>query len=181
MQNPAPSEEHFGQLPEIMMNAYFPQKRLFRGRREWSMRNGRYEIQVRANATIPSCDKREIDNKPEVEVPYGFAARVILPYLFGRALRGEPVVKIGPNLNQIFLARINHQFENWAPYCLEISLQYCLWPVQSMIRHFSAQLKHKVSNLVVIEQLLALVRHYRADCDALATPGASTKTGHWMC
>ena len=103
MQNPAPSEEHFGQLPEIMMNAYFPQKRLFRGRREWSMRNGRYEIQVRANATIPSCDKREIDNKPEVEVPYGFAARVILPYLFGRALRGEPVVKIGPNLNQIFL------------------------------------------------------------------------------
>ena len=50
-----------------------------------------------------------------------------------------------------------------------------------MIRHFSAQLKHKVSNLVVIEQLLALVRHYRADFDTLATPGASTKTGYWMC
>ena len=78
------------------------------------------------------------------------------------------------------LTRINHQFGNWAPYCLEFSLQYCLWPIQSMIRHFSAQLKHKVSNLVVIEQLLALVRHYRADFDALATPGASTKTGHWM-
>ena len=79
------------------------------------------------------------------------------------------------------LARINHQFENWAPYCLEISLQYCLWPVQSMIRHFSAQLKHKVSNLVVVEEILALVRHDRADFDALTTPGASTKTGHWMC
>ena len=82
---------------------------------------------------------------------------------------------------QMGLARINHQFENWAPYCLEISLQYCLWPVQSMIRHFSAQLKHKVSNLVVVEEILALVRHDRADFDALTTPGASTKTGHWMC
>ena len=49
-----------------------------------------------------------------------------------------------------------------------------------MIRHFSAQLKHKVSNLVVVEEILALVRHDRADFDALATPGASTKTGHWM-
>ena len=44
-----------------------------------------------------------------------------------------------------------------------------------MIRHFSAQLKHKVSNVVVIEQLLALVRHYRVDCDALATPGCFYK------
>ena len=78
------------------------------------------------------------------------------------------------------LARINHQFGNWAPYCLEISLQYCLWPVQSMIRHFSAQLKHKVSNLVVIEEILALVRHYGADFDTLSTPRASVKTGHWM-
>ena len=49
-----------------------------------------------------------------------------------------------------------------------------------MIRHFSAQLKNKVSNVVVIEQLLALVRHYRADFDALSTPGACVKTGHWM-
>ena len=49
-----------------------------------------------------------------------------------------------------------------------------------MIRHFSAQLKRKVSNLVVIERLLALVRHYGADFDALSTPGACVKTGHWM-
>ena len=48
-----------------------------------------------------------------------------------------------------------------------------------MIRHFSAQLKQKVSNLVVIEEISALVRHYRADYDALSTPGASIKTGHW--
>ena len=39
-----------------------------------------------------------------------------------------------------------------------------------MIRHFSAQLKHKVSNLVVVEEILALVRHDRADFDALTTP-----------
>ena len=112
-----------------------------------------------------------------------FSTRYTQP-LF-QVLFGEhhlPALKRAANeASHELLARINHQFENWAPYCLEISLQYCLWPVQSMIRHFSAQLKHKVSNLVVVEEILALVRHDRADFDALTTPGASTKTGHWMC
>ena len=159
------------------------------GRRQDSSKRwpGNYKIRPADHQQNRSCTLRRSftrSNAPRCNTDERRTSIRILEFERRQGSRGNCGIRrtrrAAAKLIEKRLARINHQFGNWAPYCLEISLQYCLWPVQSMIRHFSAQLKHKVSNLVVFEQLLALVRHYRTDFDALATPGACVKTGHWM-
>ena len=83
---------HIGYQHGVFMMCPFPQQRLPTSQRDWFVEHNRKTIAVSAGcATLKGQVKR-------MEIPYGFAPRLLFPYIIARAIKDGRKIDLGKNL-----------------------------------------------------------------------------------